>query len=60
MRRHFTGLHFWARLFRQLYEVDVPAPLRPLADYRSVTVSFPHSAQSYLALARPLAPVARR
>jgi hypothetical protein len=57
VRRHFGGLHFWARLLRQLYEVEAPPP-QPSGDYRSITVNFPHSAQSYFALARALAPAA--
>jgi len=60
VRRNFGGLHFWARLLRQLYEGDAAAPPQIGDGYQPVAVNFPHSAQSYFALARPLAPAMRR
>ena len=53
VRRHFGALPFWARLFHQLYEAAPPPPAPP-RDVTTVAVRFPHSAQSYFELARPL------
>jgi hypothetical protein len=53
-RRHFSALPFWARLFHRLFETDAPPPTKPRQHFSSVTVCFPHSAQSYFELARPL------
>ena len=39
-RRYFSGLHFWARLFRQLYEVEI-RPSAPPATGMPIHVAIP-------------------
>ncbi|MBV8166270.1 MAG: glycosyltransferase family 1 protein, partial [Alphaproteobacteria bacterium] len=56
VRRHFGALHFWARLFHSLYERAPPPAPPPRRHFREVTVRYPHSAQTYFELARPLLP----
>jgi hypothetical protein len=55
VRRNFGALHFWARLFHALYDAAPPPQPAPTRHFREAVVRFPHSAQTYFALARPLA-----
>jgi hypothetical protein len=54
VRTHFGARHFWARLFHALYESERAPPPPSPQHFREITVRFPHSAETYFELARPL------